>query len=202
MLICSKFKMYSKIVILFFCVTLYFLQCQGVRLTKQRQRTIKNIVNSYAKPEGIVVEANREPTINLNGVKDVIEQVAQRLSIQIEPPRIEELETIGSSYRYTSWEVDRHVCKYLGYDGVVPSHMRMTVSFLYGSFDRPDGICFHQLEDILRRLREGYDNTIAEYVFGDEPKTAIPYKTARAEYKFTKKEVIFMVVNFFFPGVY
>ncbi|XP_050433606.1 uncharacterized protein LOC126841280 [Adelges cooleyi] len=108
--------MYLKIVILLFCVALYFLQCQGDDPTQEQLETIKNIVKNYENPDGINVEENRDPTINLNGVKDVIVEVAERFNIQIEHPSLEELQTIGSSYTSTLWEVKRHAAIYLNYD--------------------------------------------------------------------------------------
>ncbi|XP_050433172.1 uncharacterized protein LOC126841026 [Adelges cooleyi] len=190
--------MYLKIVILFFCVELYLLQCHCLDPTVERFVTIKNIVDNYANPDGMVVEDGRDLIINLNGVKDVIVTAAQQFGVHIDTPSLEELQQIGTRYRYTLQEVERYAAKYLDVAQLTPT-MATWVSRCFRTFDQ-NGIFFDELKDILTLFRTEFPCSTDEYPYASEPKTSIPYKTARSEYEFTKKEATFIAIDYFFPG--
>ncbi|XP_050429420.1 uncharacterized protein LOC126838773 [Adelges cooleyi] len=191
--------MYSKHFIPFFCVALYFLQCQGALPNFEQLDAINEIIRDYLYPEGIVDEENR--TTNLIGLRDIIEKVGRRIGGNKEIPTVDELKTIGSRFTYTLWEVKRYVAKFVDCEELT-KEMEPKVRSLFESFNRPNGIYFQELDNLLTRLWTAYRNPDGKYPYHKEPKTAIPYKMARSEYKFTRDEVTTIVTDFFFPGFF
>ncbi|XP_050431300.1 uncharacterized protein LOC126839904 [Adelges cooleyi] len=191
--------MYLKNIILFLSVALYFLQCHGAYPTPEELETIKNIVKEYGEPNGINIEENDDLTINLNGVKDIIKEVAERLNIHKAPPSLVELQTSLSNYKFTLSDVKYYVENYSGLTVLRPEVIAI-VELLFFFCEKPNGINFEDLSVLLGEIQEAYANLVAEFRYIDEPKTAIPYKMANLEYKFTRKEVESIVIDYLFSG--
>ncbi|XP_050431270.1 uncharacterized protein LOC126839883 [Adelges cooleyi] len=192
--------MYSKNAILLFCVALYFLQCRGTPPTQEQYETTKNIIEAYENPYGTDVEENGDRTINLKGLKDIFVKVAQRMNIRKEPPSLEQLQTTGLNYKYTLVEVQRYVAKYLGY-AELSQGLSAWVRLLYCMYEKPV-INYPELKDLLSQIQVSNPNRTAEFPYLEESKTAIPYKWENSiseHVKFTRNEVEFIVIGYYFP---
>ncbi|XP_050439598.1 uncharacterized protein LOC126845079 isoform X2 [Adelges cooleyi] len=186
---CSKIN-----VILFFCVTLYFLQCQGdVATPKQRDR-IYEIVRDYL---------TRESTIDLEEVRGIIAKAAEKLKINKDIPSVDDLKTSGSNYTYDIKDVSSYIKSYFG--PRLPSGILATAALLFGQrkktdFNYQEVISFQQLKEVINAIQENNANPEIKFDYNKVPKTAIPYKMENSNFKFIKKEVELIVEKSLFDG--
>ncbi|XP_050427200.1 uncharacterized protein LOC126837353 [Adelges cooleyi] len=187
--------MYFKNIVLLFCVTLYFLQCQGDRPTRGEREIISGIVKKYKKRHGTGIEENGNLFINFKGVKDVIIEVSQVLYGYQMPPSLEKLKKTGSKYKFTLLEVQRYVKDYLRLKKLSPALLEI-VKLLFSQYEKPQSINFEDLKDLIGKVQAA--NANAKFVYLKYPKTAIPYKMEKSVYKFTRKEVESIVIHYLY----
>ncbi|XP_050430938.1 uncharacterized protein LOC126839590 isoform X2 [Adelges cooleyi] len=198
--------MYLKNIILLFCVSVYFLQCQGDhRPTRGERRIISDIVDKYANSKGIGNKENGD--LNLIGVKEVIEKVEKQFRKTKDKEEIknkglcsvEELQTTLSSYVFTLLDVITYVDEYAGLDTDTEKHL-LELATLFKQYGGPNTqIKFQHLKRLLDQVY--WCKKLCYFVFPYRkfPKTSIPYKLEKSENKFTRDEVEFIVTDYFFP---
>ncbi|XP_050427135.1 uncharacterized protein LOC126837319 [Adelges cooleyi] len=191
--------MYLKTVILLFCLTLYFLQCQGGFIPGKDREIISYIVEKYANPNGIDNKENGD--LNLIGVKEVINDVEGKIQTNKALSSVEELQEILSNYVFTLDDVETYVAEYTGRI-LKPGMFLNELRKLFNAYRSGSKIQFLDLNDLLGQLLPGTKYVKAGgFPYLKFPKIAIPYKIKKSENKFTKEEVEFIVAAYFFPEI-
>ncbi|XP_050424864.1 uncharacterized protein LOC126835986 isoform X1 [Adelges cooleyi] len=191
--------MYLKIVILFFCVELYFLQCHCDEPTKDQKDIINSSLWGYGRSKGY--RDDDWWSLDLQGVKDVIEIAAGKLNKPYEPISLEDLKEIGLRLRYSAEECKSYVkallkFKYLNHE------MERLIDDLYNEYscDQQDGISFDGLKALLGRIPAGYNRNPPKFSYLEDKRTAVPYKLSKDFKYWYRNEIFCIIFEFFFPG--
>ncbi|XP_050424865.1 uncharacterized protein LOC126835986 isoform X2 [Adelges cooleyi] len=190
--------MYLKIVILFFCVELYFLQCHCDEPTKDQIATISTGVRDYGRSKGY---RHEYWYTGLQGVKEVIELVAGKLNKPYEPFSLDDLKEKLSRYRYTVEECKRNVKEFLNCL-FFNQAMERLIDDLYNEYscDQQDGISFDGLKALLGRIPAGYNRNPPKFSYLEDKRTAVPYKLSKDFKYWYRNEIFCIIFEFFFPG--
>ncbi|XP_050427134.1 uncharacterized protein LOC126837318 [Adelges cooleyi] len=191
--------MYLKNIILLFGVTLYFSQCQGDFIRGKDHRTISYIINEYANPDGIDNEENGD--LNLIGVKEVIDEVAVQFQKTEKLSSVEELQEMLSNYVFTFPDVRTYVAEYIGKYMMDSGNFMKELKKLFDKYGDTRKISFQQLKDLLGKINPTKKYVKVGFPYLQFLKTAIPYKIEKSELKFTRDEVDFIVLRYFFPNI-
>ncbi|XP_050431368.1 uncharacterized protein LOC126839942 [Adelges cooleyi] len=198
--------MYSKNVILFFCAALYFLQCQGgsnegqlgITLpTDDQLDIIQEEFEKYSNPDGIV--EGKYKTINLIGIRDIIEKVVQRLDSNKDIPTVDALKTILLNITFTEEEVKALLNPFMYGKAYVEGRSNVA-GVLFALQGKPNGILFKDLQKIIDGIQKNKIVPGAEFPYHKELKTALSYNMSKSDYQFGQIVVEYIITEYLFPG--
>ncbi|XP_050427192.1 uncharacterized protein LOC126837347 [Adelges cooleyi] len=130
--------MFSKIIILFFWVVLYFLQCQGTGPNEETRQIIENIVRDHYKPNGL----------SYKELRHVIDEVTRKTGAKGNIPSRDRLEKRLEVDTYSKAEVVSIVRYIVGDDS-----MTELVRELFEKNQYPSRINFVHLGYMVQSVR-------------------------------------------------